>query len=234
MKNQDPDLLAVALDRKAPTFRHSQFKEYKANRKPMPDELRPQVPILERIIAAYNIPVYYCDGYEADDVMGTIVKDLAGKDIDIFLVSRDKDLEQLIDDKVQMFDVKKNTFYDKEMMELRRGVKPSQWVDVLALVGDPSDNIPGVPGIGSKTATNLISRWQTLDDVFANIDKISARRAKEALVQNAEQARLSRFLVTINREAPIEFDLEGCRDWRDDTQELKDIFAECGFKSFMT
>lgn len=233
IRNQKPYFLAVAFDTKGPTFRHSSFKDYKANRKPMPDDLKPQVPLLERIINAYNIPTFSCYGYEADDIMGTIVKKLSKENIETILVTKDKDMEQLIDEKTKIFDLKKDVFYDIEMFQMKRGIKPAQMVEVLALTGDTSDNIPGVPGIGYKTAIKLIREWDSVEGILKNIDKINAKKTKESLAQFAEQARLSRYLATINTDVPIEFNLEQCRMNGINKEEINVLFEEFGFKSFL-
>ncbi len=233
MKSQDPDYLAITFDTKAPTFRHEYFKDYKANRKPMPDDLRPQFPLLERVIKAYNIPIYSQDGFEADDIMGTISKKLSKENIKTVLISRDKDLEQLLDDNITMFDIKSNTFYDTDAFKAKRGVEPLQMIEILALVGDSSDNIPGVPGIGPKTATKLINEWDSVDGILNNIDKISAKKTKQSLMEYGEQAKLSRYLATINIKVPIDFDLEDCRVNEISEKETQTIFKEFGFKTFL-
>lgn len=233
IKKQDPYYLAIAFDSKGPTFRHSSFKDYKANRKTMPDDLQSQIPLLEKLIRAYNIPMFALQGYEADDVIGTIVKKISKENIETIIVTKDKDIEQLIDEHVKIFDEKNNVFYDAEMCEKKRGVKPSQMIEVLALAGDSSDNVPGVPGIGGKTAVKLIKEWNSVESVLANTDKISGEKVKENLVQFADQAKLSKFLVTIKTDIPIEFDLETCRMDGVNNEELNILFKEYGFNSFL-
>ena len=233
IKAQNPDYLAITFDTKAPTFRHEYFKDYKANRKPMPDDLRPQLPLLESVIKAYDIPVYSKDGFEADDIMGTISKRLSKENIKTVLISRDKDLEQLLDDNITMLDIKSNTFYDTKAFREKRGIEPLQMIEILALMGDSSDNIPGVPGIGPKTATKLINEWNSVDGVLNNIDKISAKKTKQSLMDYGEQAKLSRYLATIDLEVPIDFDLEVCRVNEINEKETQTIFKELGFKTFL-
>ena len=233
IKTQNPDYLAITFDTRAPTFRHEYFKDYKANRKPMPDDLRPQFPLLEKVIKAYDIPIYSRDGFEADDIMGTISKKLSKESIKTVIISRDKDLEQLLDDNITILDVKNNTFYDTEAFKAKRGIEPLQMIEMLALVGDSSDNIPGVPGIGPKTATKLINEWDTVDGVLENIDKISAKKTKQSLMEYGEQAKLSRYLATINLEVPIDFDLEDCRVNENYEKDTQTIFKEFGFKTFL-
>ncbi|MGR3178535.1 MAG: 5'-3' exonuclease [Candidatus Anammoxibacter sp.] len=233
IKRQKPYYLAITFDSRGPTFRHKHYSDYKANRKPMPDDLKPQLPLLERIIDAYDIPRFACVGYEADDIMGTISKELTKKNIETLIVTRDKDMEQLIDENIKMIDIKTNTVYGMEMFEIKRGVKPTQMVDILALVGDRSDNVPGVPGIGYKTATKLIKEWGSVEGVMANIDKIKSGKTKENLIQFADQAKLSKYLVTLNTEVPIAFDLEKCRMNGINEQAINNVFEEFGFKSFL-
>ncbi|MGR3218330.1 MAG: 5'-3' exonuclease [Candidatus Anammoxibacter sp.] len=235
IKKLNPYYLAVTFDSGGPTFRHKHYSDYKATRKPMPEDLKPQLSLLERIIDTYDIPRFACDGYEADDIMGTIAKELTKNDIETFIVTRDKDIEQLIDKNINLLDIKTHTVYDMEMFEAKRGVKPTQMIDILALVGDRSDNVPGVPGIGYKTATKLIAEWKSVEGVMANIDKIKAGKTKENLIQYEEQAKLSKYLVTINTEVPIAFDLEKCRMNGNgiNDQAINDVFEEFGFKSFL-
>ena len=233
IKKQKPYYLAITFDSRGPTFRHHYFSDYKANRKDMPDDLKPQLPLLERIIDAYDIPRFAYSGYEADDIMGTIAKELTNKNIETLIVTKDKDMEQLIDKNIKMFDTKKNIAYDMKMFEAKRGIKPSQMVDVLALVGDTSDNVPGVPGIGYITASKLIKEWGSVEGIQKNIDKIHSGRTKDNLIQYAEQANLSKYLVTLNTEVPITFDLEKCRMNGINEQEVNTIFEEFGFKSFL-
>ncbi len=233
IKNQNPDYLAVAFDVKGPTFRHKCFEEYKSNRKPMPEDLAPQIQNIERVVKAYNIPIFVCEGYEADDVIGTIVKKVADESVETAMVSRDKDLEQLMNEKVKMFNTQTNAFYDVEKLAVKRGIKPSQMTDLLALVGDRSDNVPGVPGIGDKTALKLVKEWGSVECALDNADKITARKVKENLKQYADQARLSKFLVTINTEVPIDFSLEACRVNGVNEQEVYNLFQEFGFTSFL-
>ena len=233
MKTQKPDYLAITFDTKAPTFRHEYFKGYKANRKPMPDDLRPQLSLLERVIKAYDIPIYSRDGFEADDIIGTISKRLSKENIKTIIISRDKDLEQLLDDYITILDVKNNTFYDTEAFKAKRGLEPLQMIEMLALVGDSSDNIPGVPGIGPKTATKLINEWDSVDGILDNIDKISAKKTKQSLIEYGEQAKLSHYLATINLEVPIDFALEDCRVNENCEKDTQTIFKEFGFKTFL-
>lgn len=233
LKNQNPYYLAIAFDTKSITFRHKSFKEYKANRKSMPDNLQTQIPLLDRVIEAYDIPTFSLDGFEADDVMGTIANKLTKQSIETILVTKDKDMEQLIDDNVKMFDVKKNSFFDLEMFKAKWGINPLQIIEIFALTGDTSDNIPGVPGIGYKTALKLVTEWECIESILENTDSICAKKTKESLIKYADQARLSKFLVTIDKNVPIEFNLEKCRMTNINEEKTRQIFKEYGFSSFL-
>ena len=232
-KNQKPQYIAIAFDTKGITFRHKSFKEYKANRKSMPDNLQTQIPLLDKVIEAYGISTFSIDGFEADDVMGTIVNKLTKQNIETILVTKDKDMEQLIGDNVKMFDVKKNSFFDLEKFNEKWGIKPLQIIEILALAGDSSDNVPGVPGIGYKTALKLVKEWECIERILENTDKIKANKTKESLIKYADQARLSKFLVTIDQNVPIEFNLEMCKMTDIDEEKTKYIFKEYGFNSFL-
>ncbi len=233
LNKQSPYYLAVAFDTKGPTFRHEQYEKYKANRKPMPEELRPQIPLIAKIVEAFNIPIYLLEGFEADDIIGTIASILSAKKIETIIVTKDKDMEQLIDPNVKLLDLKKNFILDEEALKIKRGVKASQIVDLLAMVGDTSDNVPGVPGIGPKTATKLINEWGSLEGVLGNVDKLSSKKIKENLKQFVDQARLSKELVTINKNVPIDFKLEDCLVNGINNEESNLLFEEFGFKSFI-
>lgn len=233
IKNKNPYYIAVAFDVKGPTFRHEMYKNYKANRKTMPDELIPQIPLIEKVVSAYNIPVYLQPGFEADDVIGTLVKILSEKGIETIIVTKDKDMEQLIDDNVKILDFQKDTILDLETFKTKREIEPNQMIEVLALAGDSADNVPGVPGIGYKTAIKLIKEWDSVEGVLSNIDKIRGKKTKENLTQFADQARLSRELVTINTKVPINFELENCRMESTNNENINKLFREFGFTSFL-
>lgn len=235
LKNKKPYYVAITFDTKGPTFRHEQFADYKATRKPMPEDLRPQIPLIERVVKAFNIPTYSLKGFEADDVIGTIVKILSKKGIETLVITKDKDIEQLIDDNIKILDFKKDEVLDLEGFREKRGVNdPLQMIDVLAMVGDTADNIPGVPGVGYKTAVKLIKEWHSLEDILANADNLSGKKLKENIKQFADQARMSKELVTINTEVPINFELEDCCVNGINETEINVLFEEFGFKSFLS
>ena len=177
MNTESPDILVIIFDSKAPSFREAISKEYKAQRPPMPGNLVTQIPYVKRIIEAMGLPMLEKEGFEADDVIGTIVEHLKGHyDMATYIVTSDKDMMQLVSDRVFIYDTMKNQLIgEKEVLE-KLGVKPAHVIDYLALAGDTSDNIPGVPGIGEKTARELVGTIGSIDDIYRNIDKIMNHR----------------------------------------------------------
>ena len=201
----DPTHIIATFDRKAPTFRKSMYDGYKATRKPMPTELASQLAPLKEILAAMNIPILEMDGYEADDIIGTLAKRFA---VETYIVTGDKDSLQLIDDTTTVLLTKKGiteiAFYDEKMLA-GEGLAPSQIIDLKSLMGDASDNIPGVAGVGEKTARDLLAKYGTLDGVYTHIDEIKGK-LQEKLVNSKDMAYLSYDLATINVHSPVEFD----------------------------
>ena len=201
----DPTHIIATFDRKAPTFRKSMYDGYKATRKPMPTELASQLAPLKEILAAMNIPILEMDGYEAADIIGTLAKRFA---VETYIVTGDKDSLQLIDDTTTVLLTKKGiteiAFYDEKMLA-GEGLAPSQIIDLKSLMGDASDNIPGVAGVGEKTARDLLAKYGTLDGVYAHIDEIKGK-LQEKLVNSKDMAYLSYDLATINVHSPVEFD----------------------------
>src|SRR5512135_506307 len=180
LKDHRPDYLAVIFDSKAPTFRSEVYKEYKANRPAMPESLSPQIPYVKKIIEGYRIALLERDGYEADDLIGTVAKRLESE-ADVVIVTGDKDLLQLVSDRIRVYDgMKEQTFGVEEVMG-RFGVSPEQMVEVMGLAGDAIDNIPGVPGIGEKTALQLIKAFGSIENLLAHIDQVPQKRVRERL-----------------------------------------------------
>ena len=232
LEKQKPEYFAVVFDSREPTFRHKLYKEYKANRDEMPDDLSKSFPYITRLIEAINIPILVKPGFEADDIIGTMVGRAKKEKIESVIVSGDKDFMQLIGPSVKMFKPKWPDDWsmadEKDVME-KFGVKPEQVIDVLALMGDASDNVPGVPGIGEKTATTLIQEYGTLDNLFKNVDKIQKPKLKETLQNNKKLADLSKELVTINCEVPIKEKAEDLVCGKPDMKALKELFVELEF-----
>jgi len=232
LEKQKPEYFAVVFDSREPTFRHKLYKEYKANRDEMPDDLSKSFPYITRLIEALNIPILVKPGFEADDIIGTMVGRAKKEKIESVIVSGDKDFMQLIGPSVKMFKPKWPDDWsmadEKDVME-KFGVKPEQVIDVLSLMGDASDNVPGVPGIGEKTATVLIQEYGTLDNLFKNVDKIQKPKLKETLQNNKKLADLSKELVTIHCEVPIKEKAEDLVCGKPDMKALKELFAELEF-----
>src|ERR1051326_4671914 len=215
LKNRQPTHIAVPFDTDAPTPRHTLYAEYKATRQAMPEDLSLALPHVRRMLEAFRIPVLICDGYEADDIIGTIVRRAEKAGFKSYMVTPDKDFGQLVDENTFVY--KPGRMGDNvEIMGLpeihqRWGVqRPEQVIDILALMGDTSDNIPGVPGIGEKTAIKLIAQYGTLENLLAHMSELTGR-AKETLEKNRDQAVLSKRLATIHCDAPCPLDLESLK-----------------------
>ena len=239
----NPDYIAVAFDLKAPTFRHKMYEEYKGTRKGMPDELKEQVPIIKDVLRAMNISIYELEGYEADDILGTIAslnENNTQKDIFTYILTGDRDSYQLISSKTNIiFPSTKMgktdyTVYTPELLMQEKGIEPYQVIDIKSLMGDSSDNIPGVKGIGEKTAYTLIGKYTTLDNIYKNIDTLDASaKIIEKLKNDEEMARLSYTLATINREVPIELNYEENRVKEVNKEELYKLFKKLSFNKFL-
>jgi DNA polymerase-1 len=230
LKENKPDSLLVVFDSKVPSFRHEISKEYKAQRKPMPDNLSVQVPYVKSVIGALGIPILEIEGYEADDIIGTIVEKIKSEDVEIFIVTGDKDLMQFISENVYVYDTMKNVVYGEKEVEEKFGVSPSLICDFLALSGDTSDNIPGIPGIGEKTARMLIREFGSLEEIYERIEEIKKDSIRDKLVKGRDFAFLSKKLASVKRDVPI--DLEKL-EWKvdPDPRRLKSLFRELEFTS---
>ncbi len=210
-RREKPDSLVLTFDTGAPTFRQEMFDAYKANRPPVDDELVQQLPLLYDIVDALNIPQIRLDGWEADDVMGTLAKRAEAAGLEVFLVSGDKDFYQLVTDKVKVYTLPRQSgdnpsIYDPDGVEAKFGVRPEKVIDVLGLMGDSSDNVPGVPKVGPKTAVNLVKEYGSFEDVLSAAGQVKQKKVSENLVEFANQARLSYKLVTIDTDAPVDAD----------------------------
>jgi len=233
IEKYQPDMLAVAMDTAAPTFRSEMYPDYKAHRPPMPDDMPGQIERIEQILEALRIPILRRDGFEADDVIGTLAKRAATDEIDTFICSKDKDLLQLVGERVRTLDLKTGKITDAASMKDEMGITPGQVVDCLALEGDTSDNVPGVPLIGPKTARELICTYGDLDNLYEHADEIKGKRGEN--IRNArEQAYLSRDLVTLNCDVPIEIDYDALARCEPDRARLGTVFAELGFSRLLT
>ena len=208
IKEKAPDRLAIAFDPKGPTRRHIEFKEYKAHRPPMPKDLVPQIPYIHKLVQAFRIPVFVQDGQEADDVIATLAHRAAGAGMDVVIVTGDKDILQLVGPSISVYDSLKEKTYGPAEVEERFGVPPERVVEIMGLMGDASDNIPGVPGIGEKTAQALIKEHGTIENVLANAPTINKPKLKQSLLENGDLARLSRELAVLHTDVPLDFDIE--------------------------
>lgn len=232
-RDLNPRYLAVVFDLKGPTFRHEAFKDYKANRKAIPDALIPQIPFIKDIVRGFSIPILEQQGIEADDIIGTLARRYAGEGMSVIIVSGDKDMMQLVTNDVVMVDTMKDKTYDAAAVKERFGVGPEKVPEILGLMGDASDNIPGVPGIGPKGALSLIEEYGTIEEIIKNVEQIKSAGMKKALKQFADQARLSRQLAEIKTDVGIDFDLEAARCGEPDAARLKGLFKEFEFSSLL-
>ena len=232
LKDEQPEYLAVVLDAKGPTFRSEAYKEYKANRPAMPEGLVPQIPYIKKIIEAYRIPRLEMEGYEADDLIGAVAKRLE-QDADVTIITGDKDILQLVSDHIQVYDPMKDKRFGVEEVFERFGLRPDQMVEMMGLAGDAIDNIPGVPGIGEKTATELIKTFGSIENLLAHLDQVRQKKLKEKLETYGEQARLSRHLATIRTDIPISIELKDFRLPSPDRKALREIFKELEFNKLL-
>lgn len=230
-----PTHIAVAFDTPVETFRKAEYVGYQAHRPRMESELSSQFEKTYKILDAMNIPIYKMERYEADDVIGTIVNQCKGRVDEVVVVTGDRDILQLVDDKkvyvyMPIKGLSQAKLYDEEGVIERMGVKPSQIVDLKALMGDSSDNYKGVAGIGPKTAINLLKSFGNLENIYKNFDKIPEKTVKK-LAEGAESAGVSQRLAKIVTDAPITFDLEGTGKWNVGSEETLKYFKEIGFKT---
>ncbi|WP_462415498.1 DNA polymerase I [Eubacterium ramulus] len=240
LDEEKPDYLTVAFDRSEPTFRHQMFDAYKGTRKPMVQELREQVPVMKEVLQAMGIKIVEMPGYEADDLLGTIAGMAEVQGMDVSIISGDRDLLQLATEKVKIRIPKtKRTgteiedYYAADVVE-RYQVTPKEFIDVKALMGDSSDNIPGVPGIGEKTATNLIVAYKSIENAYAHLEEITPKRAKTNLEEHYDMAQMSKTLATIEVHVPIEFDMEAAKLTDLYTPEAYVYMKRLEFKNMLT
>ena len=235
LEAEDPHYIGVVFDVSAPTFRHEMYKEYKANREEMPEDLRKSIPYIRKIIEAFNIPIIEKEGFEADDVIGTLAQKAKPEGFNTFMMTPDKDYAQLVEDNVRMYKPAKQggaaEVWGPEEVKKKFGIESTeQVIDILGLMGDSSDNIPGCPGIGPKTAEKLIAKYGSIDGIYENIDELKGKQ-KENLLEFKEQVYLSRKLVTIIQDVPIEFDKKGLTRDEVDKEALKAIFEDLEFRT---
>ena len=237
IKEENPDYIVVAFDTKAPTFRHEMYPEYKSTRAKMPDDLVVQLPRIKEAVAALNLASVEIEGYEADDIIGTLAKKAEEKEMNVWIVSGDKDMFQLVSDRVKMYNPGKGSQPPEKLdpggVRDKFGVPPESVVDVLSLMGDSSDNVPGIPGIGPKTAISLINEFGSLDNVISSINKIKAKGTRKKLEENSGMALTSRKLVTIDTAVPIELSIKDFEKKDPDFEKTKKLFMELEFTGLL-
>src|SRR6476659_2050940 len=232
-----PDYVAVAFDLQGPTFRHEQYAEYKATRQRMPDDLRDQFPKVREVVKALRIPVYELAGYEADDVIGTITVDAERRGLETTIVTGDLDMLQLVTDHTRLMTtrsgVENTILYDPARIAERFDLVPGQMIDYKALKGDPTDNIPGVPGVGEKTAAKLIREFGTLEALYERIEEVKPDKLRDKLVEHRDAVAMGKDLSTIVRDLPVNFDLEAARLGDYDRETVIRLFREYEFRSLI-
>jgi DNA polymerase I len=238
LKDYRPEYLGIVFDPSGPTFRDKLFEKYKAQRQPMPDEMRVQLPYVKKLCEAMRMPILEMAGFEADDVIGTLAKKAAESDVEVLVVSNDKDMMQLVGRNVRTLrtgsgGAKADVIVDEKRVEEILGVPPERVIDVMALMGDTVDNIPGAKGIGEKGATELIQKYGTVENALAHADEVPNKRYREALQQQREQVLLSKQLATISTDVPIEMDLAALEMRTPDIATLADLYRELGFNSLL-
>jgi len=230
MEEQTPEYAAMVFDAKGPTFRHKIYKEYKANRPPMPEDMSVQIPYIKDITAGFNFPVIEMTGYEADDLIGTLAHIAEEAGYFVIMVTGDKDFLQLVTANSIIWDPMKDMKIDMDVVKETYGIEPHQMIDVMGLSGDTSDNIPGVPGIGQKTALSLIQNFGSMEQLYEQVDKITKKKLHENLVKYKDQAFLSRELVKIDTRVPLRFDLQDFELKGPDNDRLSELFKELEFR----
>lgn len=237
LQEEKPDSIIVAFDAPVKTFRHAEFDGYKAQRKPAPDELRSQAPIARRMVEAFRVPMVEVPGFEADDVIGTVARQACERGYDTLIVTGDLDALQLVNDCVKVMTtvrgVTDTVIYDAQAVCDRFGITPDQMVDFKALKGDPSDNIPGVPGVGDKTAATLIKRFGCIEALLEHLDEIEQPKLRATLEQSVEQARMSKRLAQIVTDVPFHYSLDDLKTREPDYEMLRELFRELEFRTLL-
>jgi DNA polymerase-1 len=238
LKDHHPDYLAIVFDTSKPTFRDKIFEQYKAQRQPMPDEMRVQLPYVRRLCEAMELPILELDGYEADDVIGTMAKKGVQQKLDVLVISNDKDMMQLVNEGVRILrtgtgGAKADVIVDAAKVEELLGVPPSKVIDLMALLGDTVDNIPGAKGIGEKGATELIQKYGSVENALQHAAEVPNKRYREALQQQAEQVMMSKNLAAIAMDVPLELELDKLRTRTPDVGKLTALYRELGFSSLL-
>ena len=236
-EDYSPDYMAVAFDLKAPTFRHKKYQDYKAGRKPMPPELAMEMPILKDILRAMNIAIFELEGYEADDILGTLTLDAEREEIEPFVVTGDKDALQLASYKTKVIITKKGVtefdIYDYDAMIERYSLTPSQFIDLKGIMGDSSDNIPGIPGIGEKGGIELLTQFGSIENMLQHTDEIKKDGMRKKVEENRELCLMSKNIATIFREVPISYSFDDIKFVKPDYEKLVELYKKLEFNSFL-
>ncbi len=230
INDKKPEYLAFVFDVKGPTFRHEIYNDYKANRPPMPEDMAVQIPVIKKVLENLNVLILEKQGYEADDIIGTLARECEELGFRVVMVTGDKDFRQLVTHNVSMWDTMKDVVTDYESLQGTYGFEPETFIDVMGLSGDTSDNIPGVPGVGEKTAIKLINEFKTFENVFAHVEDVSGKKLKENLRKFQDQAVLSKKLVTIDRFVSIDWDIEQLKLGEPHGEKLTEIFRDLEFR----
>ena len=233
LREEKPDRVAVIFDAKGPTFRKKLYPAYKANRSAMPEDLVPQIPLIKDVVRAFKLPALELDGYEADDIIASLAKRYADMGLDVTVVTGDKDLMQIVNEQVCLLDTMKGKVSGREEVIERFGVPPEQVLEILGLAGDSSDNIPGVPGIGEKTASSLIQEFGTIENLLTNIDQVKGKKRQENLREFADQARLSRTLADLIYDLDIDVSLDDLTLVEPDRDALTVLFTQLEFPKLL-
>ncbi len=237
-KDYEPEYMAIAYDLKAPTFRHKEYEEYKAGRKKMPPELAMQIPLLKDVMRAMNIKQYEIEGFEADDIIGTVAREAEAAGLQPYIITGDKDELQLATDVTNIIFTKKGVsefeMYDRQAMIDKYGLTPTQFIDLKGIMGDKSDNIPGIPGIGEKGATKLLLEYGSVENIIENVDNLKPAGIKAKVEEHAQLAMMSKRLATINTNVPIDIDLEEMRLTEPDYDTLIELYTKLEFNRFLS
>ncbi len=235
LKDKQPPYAAVFFDVKGPTFRHEMYDEYKANRPPMPEELAIQIPDIKEVTRALNIPIVEKQGYEADDLVGTYSRLAQEAGFKVVMVTGDKDFIQLISENCVLWDPMKDTITDKAAVKKDKGIEPEQFIDILGLAGDTADNIPGVKGVGPKTAIKLVAQFGSISGIYDNLDSLKKKKKlHENLSASKEIVKLSRDLATIDRQVEVTEKIDAFKLTAFDTHKAFELFQAFEFKNLAT
>jgi DNA polymerase-1 len=230
MEDRSPEYIGMFFDAKGPTFRHDMYQEYKANRPPMPEDMAVQIPYIKEVTAAFNLPIIEMQGYEADDLIGTLARQAENEDFDVVMVTGDKDFMQLVTGRTAIWDPMKEKTIDLKTIREKFGIEPHQMIDVQGLSGDTADNIPGVPGIGPKTALNLVKTYNSMQELYEKLDTITKIKQRENLENFKDQAFLSRELVTLNTAVPVDMELAAFKVTAPDKKKLAELYKNLEFR----